>query len=79
MALNVARLSPIFYGSDGRAKRWMYETTDTLATVVAAGYFDSHGGLLGTGDIIDVVVVDAINPSLRSTASAATIVVMSGA
>lgn len=43
----------------GRApQRYAYRTDDSLATVLAASYFDDVSGLFAIGDTIDVVQVD---------------------
>lgn len=70
MAFTSGSLSPIFIGGTGNAKRWSYITTDAIATVMASGYFDSTvANKLSIGDIIDVMVVNAIAPASRTSAT----------
>jgi hypothetical protein len=55
---------------DGVGKEWAYLTTDSLATIEAAGYF-SDGAKLGMtiGDWVIITIVD--NPAAPTTCAAA--------
>lgn len=66
MAFTVTNMAPCFAGNGGLGKSWNYTTTDTLATVLAAGYFNGESLLLGIGDVIDVVIVDAVPAGSRT-------------
>jgi hypothetical protein len=59
-------MAPCFAGNGGLVKSWNYTTTDSLATVLAAGYFNGESLSLGIGDIIDVAIVDAIPSGSRT-------------
>lgn len=60
MAFDKDGLVPI--GGQSKAgmapQRWGYKSTDSLATISAASYFDAYASLFHAGDTIDVVVVD---------------------
>jgi hypothetical protein len=51
----------------GNVQEWFYVTTDDALTVSTAGYF--AGWQVWVGDIIDVVIVDFIDPTKRTTTS----------
>lgn len=76
MALVKENMALIFAGSNGMMRLWMYPTTETLSAVSAAGYFNDMTELK-PGDLIAVVTVDALNPTLRSIGSAGLIAVNS--
>lgn len=67
MALDYTNLYPSFAPSGDAVKEWSYTTTDNLATVMAAGYFNAMSRALGIGDVINVSVVDSILASSRTT------------
>lgn len=53
MALNKANFDPTGSGSRGSAPKVMtYTTTDAIATVQAANYFNGLEDLIATGDIL---------------------------
>lgn len=57
MAYTASTLRLISSDLEGSApKKWIYTTTDALATIIAAGYF-TDGGLRGmkVGDLVEVV------------------------
>ena len=51
MAYSKSDLIALGYGP-GAATVWMYRTNDTLADVMAAGYFNGAAELLKVGDLI---------------------------
>lgn len=61
MALNKTQLSKVgnlnsVAGGSGSKQMWHYDAgADTVATVVAGGYFDGVRGFLKVGDRIDLV------------------------
>ena len=60
MAYSRDGLYPI--GPGGSAPRlWMYSTTDAIATVNSAGYFNSATDILGVRDVI--IVADTNTPT----------------
>lgn len=72
MAFTTGSLTPVFFGGSGMGQRWQYITADSLATVMASGYFDSTvANKLKIGDAIDVVVVDAVAPASRTAVTTA--------
>ena len=75
MAFNQDYLAPVQVSSGKAPNQWIYMTTDAHAVVDSAGYFD-NGSTLNTGmrnvmkigDVITVVVVDALDvPTTVST------------
>lgn len=77
MAFLFTNISPSFVGNGGLVKSWNYTTTDSLATVMASGYFNTEAGSLGIGDTIAVSVVDAVPIGSRTLLTeAATLVVV---
>src|SRR2546427_226183 len=60
MAFQSVNLFPAFAGNGQLTKVWSYTTTDSLATVLAAGYFNSDSTIIGIGDVINVSIVDAL-------------------
>lgn len=66
MAFIPTNISPCFSGNGGLVKTWNYTTTDSLATVLASGYFNAEASSLGIGDTIDVSIVDAVAPGSRT-------------
>lgn len=79
MAFVANQLALVFAGGAGRAKRWQYVTADTIPTVQASGYFDSTvSDQMDIGDIIDVVVVDAVAPSSRAAVTGVERLVVAG-
>lgn len=68
MAFIAANLALEFIGGPGFAKRYVYYTTDSMATVQASGYFSTPPSAFapGIGDVIEVRVVDAVNPATRT-------------
>lgn len=64
-ANNLAMLA--YDGGGGSGRRYRYITTDSIATILAADYFDDAVAILDIGDIIDVTVVDAVALSSRTS------------
>lgn len=60
MAYDAAALALTYTGGSGGHTRWNYVTTDSLATVTGAGYFDDSDRIFQAGDRIDVVIVDDV-------------------
>lgn len=75
MAFTSTNMAPAFVGNGNLVKSWNYTTTDSLATVLASGYFNGESASLGIGDIIDVAIVDAV-PSGSRTALTEAVAVM---
>jgi len=46
-------------GGDSNGSLWMYSTTDTIATVNSAGYFNSAANMLAVRDLIIVCDTNA--------------------
>jgi hypothetical protein len=59
-------LTLTYPGGAQNAKAWHYATLDGLDRVLADGYFDTASNILGVGDLIDVIVVDAIHAHERT-------------
>ena len=70
MAYSAHGLTCQFEGGSGFAKVWRYYTTDSLATVVASGYFNSKVTEMTVGDIIELVIVDAVASASRAAFTA---------
>ncbi len=52
----------------GSVRLYVYLTTDSYATVTAAGYFTASSGLQ-SGDWVFVIITDSVDPATRTTAS----------
>ena len=48
-------------GGDSNGSLWMYSTTDTIATVNSAGYFNGAANMLAVRDLI--IVCDTNTPT----------------
>lgn len=72
MAFNKLNFSPL--GANARRgavpAHYAYLTADSLATVMASGYFNTISSKLNVGDVIDVVVVDSVSAPTTITAQA---------
>lgn len=55
------------YRSDSKTRVIVYATEDLSATALADGYFDQLAGEIDIGTVIFVVLVDDIDPDLRSS------------
>lgn len=66
MAFISTNMAPCFAPNGNLVKSWNYTTTDSLATVLASGYFNTESSALGVGDIIDVAIVDAVASGSRT-------------
>lgn len=78
MAFDISRFNSAG-GNSLRGKSFQtfnYRTTDSIATVMAAGYFDTVRPILDIGDIIEVVVVDSL--TTPTGVSAANKILVSG-
>lgn len=67
MAYTAGTLALDFLGGPGGAREYTLVTTDSLATVSAADYFLADYLNLRVGDLIKVIVVDAVAPSSRTS------------
>lgn len=67
MAFDSANLTLATYGgSKGHHKLWAYTTTDGFASIMGTAYFGT-GTQLKAGDPLRLIIVDAINPALRTS------------
>lgn len=73
MAFNAAGLTRI--GGASNADLWFYTTTDAIATVNTAGYFNNASNMLGVRDVIIVADTNTPTTSLVSVLSNASGVV----
>jgi hypothetical protein len=71
MAFIPTNISPCFSGNGGLVKSWNYTTTDSLAVVLASGYFNAEAASLGIGDMIELSIVDAVPIGSRTTVTEA--------
>ena len=77
MAYSAANLTLEFDGGAGFAKSYRYVTTDTLATVMASGYFTPLSAYApAIGDTIDVIIVDAVAVASRTSTSGTTRIIV---
>ena len=67
MAFSAAGLTRIGGASNGDL--WFYSTTDTIATVNTAGYFNSAANMLSIRDVIIVADTNTPTPNLCSVLS----------
>jgi len=67
MAFDRANLARLGSNNTGAGALWLYQTTDTAATVNTAGYFNSASGEMNVNDIIFSVSATGGTPVVTIT------------
>lgn len=57
-------------GHFGTQRMWLYRSSDAIATVIGANYFDAHAELMRNGDVIIAVDVNLNTVDLLMVSSA---------
>ncbi len=74
MSFNSANLMLIGQGVGGVVRQWSYITLDSIGTVCNSDYFPDTSQLQ-IGDLVEVTVVNSLDPASRTTAEMVALVV----